>query len=66
MPKKAPPISIEEMPGNQFPSLEAAQEAALSDVATDLAETMRRLLADGWLINQNGKIVPNIERIRLG
>ncbi len=64
MPKSAPMIIIEEKAGNQYPSLEATQRAALSSIASDIAETMRRLLADGWLVNDNGRIIPNPERMQ--
>lgn len=55
-------LQVEEISGNKFPSLEAAQRAALPGIAADLAETIRRLLADGWLINDNGRIIPNPNR----
>ncbi len=62
--KKSPTLQVEEISGNKFPSLEAAQRAALPSIAADLAETMHRLLADGWLINENGRIIPNPERMQ--
>jgi hypothetical protein len=62
--RKSPPLQVEEIPGDQFPDLGAAQRAALGGTASDLAETIRRLLADGWLINDNGRIIPNPERIQ--
>lgn len=62
MPRKTPNITIEEMPGSKFPDLESAQRAALPSLAEAMAETIRRLLAEGWLINDNGRIIPNPER----
>ncbi len=62
--RKSPALHIEEMGGNRYPNLEAAQRAALPGLASDLAETVRRLLAEGWLINDNGRIIPNPERIQ--
>jgi hypothetical protein len=62
MPRKTPDMKIEVMPGAQYPDLESAQRAALPSLAEDLAETLRRLLAEGWLINSNGRIIPNPER----
>ena len=62
--KKPPALQVEEISGDQFPSLEAAQRAALADTASDIAETIRRLLADGWLIEDKGRIIPNPERIQ--
>jgi hypothetical protein len=64
MPKKAQILTIEKVPGEKYPDLATAQRAALPSIADDLAESMRRLLADGWLINDNGKIIPNPERIQ--
>jgi hypothetical protein len=63
--KKTSALHIEAIGGNQFPSLEAAQNAALPSIASDLAETMRRLRADGILIERNGQIIPNPERINV-
>ncbi len=62
--RKAPALQVEEIPGDKFPSLEAAQRAALKETGSDLAETTRRLLADGWLIECKGEIIPNPERIQ--
>jgi hypothetical protein len=62
MPRKTPIITIEEIPGNKYPDLESAQRAALPSLAADMAETIRRLLAEGWLIKDNGRIIPNPER----
>jgi hypothetical protein len=61
--KKAPPLQVEEISGDQFPDLKAAQRAALPGIASDLAETIRRLLAEGWLVNENGRIIPNPEKV---
>ncbi len=62
--KKTPALQVEEIGGDQYPDLDAAQRAALSGIASDIAETMRRLLADRWLINDNGRIIPNPERMQ--
>jgi hypothetical protein len=63
VPRKTPIITIEEKPGQKYPDLESAQLAALPSLAGELAETIRRLLAEGWLINDNERIIPNPERI---
>lgn len=62
MPRKTPDMKIETMPGTLHPDLESAQREALPSIAEDLTETLRRLLAEGWLINVNGRIIPNPER----
>jgi hypothetical protein len=62
--KKAPALQLEEISGDKFLSLEEAQRAALAGTASDLAETFRRLLADGWLIEREGQVIPNPERIQ--
>jgi hypothetical protein len=59
MPRKAPEIVIEETPGDEYSSLEAAQQAAIDDVSQHLAQTIRDLLASGQLVNVNGKIILN-------
>lgn len=59
MPRKTPPLTLAELPGDAYPSLEAAQQFARSVLAHDLAATMRGLLARGVLIAQDGKIQPN-------
>ena len=59
MPKKAPMIAIEEMPGDKYPDLDAAQSAALSLISASLQALIRDLLERGALINANGKIIPN-------
>ncbi len=55
---------VETYSGDKHPNLAAAQEKALPMIAADLAESMRRLLAEGWLINDNGRIIPNPERTK--
>jgi hypothetical protein len=62
MARKSKPINIEEIPGEQFPSLAAAQQAAMSDLSLHLAQTVRDLLASGRLVNVNGKITVNTNR----
>lgn len=62
MPRKTPIVTIEEVPGSKYPDLESAQLSALPSLAADMAETIRRLLEAGWLINDNGRIIPNPER----
>lgn len=62
MARKAPQITIHEIPGDHFPDLESAQRAALDPLAAHLANTIRELLASGRLVNVNGKIIPNPNR----
>jgi hypothetical protein len=56
MRRKNQDFQLEEIPGDQFPNIEAAQRAALHPAAQELAANMRRLLAAGRLVNDNNKI----------
>lgn len=56
--RKTPPLHLVEIPGETSPNLAAAQSLALAPTACDLAATIRRLLAAGRLVNENGKIIP--------
>lgn len=58
MPRKSPDFTLEEIPGDQYADLGAAQQAALKATAHDLATTIRALMAAGVLVQLNGKIVP--------
>ena len=62
MARKSPPIEIQEIPGDHFASLDAAQRAALDPLASHLAQTIRDLLARGVLAQVNGRIIPNPNR----
>lgn len=62
MARKAPQIEIQEIPGDHFPDLEAAQRAGLDPLAAHLANLIRDLLASGQLAQVNGKIIPNPNR----
>lgn len=58
MPRQSPDLTLEELSGNQYPDLAAAQQAALKATAHDLAAILRALLASGVLVQVNGRIVP--------
>lgn len=62
MPRKPHPITVEEISGNEYPDLKAAQNAAIPDVANHLVSIMNRLIADGVLVRRGGKIVPNPDK----
>lgn len=62
MPRKSPPITIEEIPGDQYPDLETAQRAALPALVDNLESVIRDLLERGDLVIVDGKIIPNPER----
>ncbi len=64
MPKKLPPLEVESMPGKQYTDIDSAWRAALPTLADDLAVTIRRLMADGYFIVKDGKLIRNPERIR--
>lgn len=62
--KKTPPLHVEEISGDKFPDIATAHAKALPAIASDLAESMRRLLADGLLINDHGHIIPNPAKVQ--
>ena len=62
MTRKSPQIEIQEIPGDHFPTLDAAQSDALPLLASHMAQTIRDLLARGVLAQVNGKIIPNTNR----
>jgi hypothetical protein len=63
MPKKSSLYQVEIIGGDKSDPI--AQAKALQSVSIDIAQSMRRLLAEGWLINDNGRIIPNPERIQM-
>jgi hypothetical protein len=62
MSRTSPDLFLTEVPGNQYASLGAAQRAALTATAHDIAATLRSLLDAGVLVQVNGKIVPRAEK----
>jgi hypothetical protein len=62
MPRKSPNFTLEEIPGDQYADLAAAQQAALKASAHDITVTLRSLLAAGVLVQVNGKIVPKANK----
>lgn len=60
--RKSPDIQIEEIEGDQFPDLESALQHVWKTAAPDIAEDIRRLLAEGLFVIVDGKIIPNPER----
>lgn len=61
MARKSPHIEIYEIPGDHFPSLDAAQRSARTLIAFDLAKVMRQMLDAGLLVVRDGRIVPTGE-----
>ena len=58
--RKSADFQIEVFGGNQYPSLEAAQEAALPFLSASLLTVLRDLMEKGVVIRRaDGKIVPN-------
>ena len=57
--KKPPALQLEEIQGDKFPDLDAAQRAALPQLCESLQSVIRDLLERGELVNVNGKIIPN-------
>jgi hypothetical protein len=63
--RTSPPITItDEIPGDEYTDLEAAQRAALPLLVDNLASVIRDLLARGILVIRDGKIIPNPERLK--
>lgn len=58
MAKAFPPITIEEIPGEAFPNLGAAQRSARSMLAPFLAETIKRMIEGGTLEVIENQIKP--------
>ena len=61
--RKSPALQVEEISGDRYADLKSAQEAALPSIADGIAVSMRRMLSEGWLIVENGQIVPNPARV---
>ncbi len=58
MSRPAPEIQrVESMPGEEFADCESAWRAALPDLAESLAEVIRRLTAEGYLAEKDGRLV---------
>ena len=64
MRRKEPVYLLEEKPGDLYPDLATIQQQALDMLAGDLAESLRALLAMGLLIEKDGRIIPNPEKVR--
>jgi hypothetical protein len=62
MARTSPQITLEEIPGDHFASIDAAQRDALPLLALHMTQTIRDLLASGRLVQVNGKIIPNQNR----
>lgn len=58
MAKAYPQLDIEEIPGEGFPSLGAAQRSARVLLAADLAQTIKRMIDLGTLEIVENKIQP--------
>ncbi|MCC6568941.1 MAG: hypothetical protein IT315_06865 [Anaerolineales bacterium] len=58
MPRTSPDIEIEEINGEKYPTLEAAQDSARVMLARDLAETIRTLIQRDALEVNDGRIIP--------
>jgi hypothetical protein len=50
-------IIIAEQSGDHFPDLYTAQRAALRPLAGDIVSTLRRLIADGVLVVDSGRVI---------
>ena len=59
MSRTSPDLQLEEIPGSRHPDRVAVQRAARLELASDLAATLRAMLADGRLVQRDGRIEPN-------
>jgi len=50
-------ITISEQSGDHFPDLYTAQRAAVRPLAGDIVSTLRRLIADGVLVVNSGRVI---------
>ncbi|MFZ6027275.1 MAG: hypothetical protein ACOYYS_06140 [Chloroflexota bacterium] len=50
-------FQLEEISGNRYPDLRAAQRLAATELAGALATTIRSMLADGLLAAEGGRVV---------
>ena len=62
MRRKNQDFQLEEIPGDQYPTLEDAQRAALRAPACDLAGITKSLLASGRLVQRGNQIIVNPKR----
>lgn len=58
MAKAHPPITIEEVYGEDFSSLDAAQRSARALLTADLAQSIKRMIDTGQLEIVNNQIIP--------
>lgn len=58
MARTSSPITIEEIPGADFPNLAAAQRSARAILANDLARSIKRLIESGRLEIVENQIRP--------
>jgi hypothetical protein len=63
MTRKSPPFTFEQIPGDLYPDLATAQRHALKATAADLAVSLRSLLAARMLVQRNGRITINPDRV---
>jgi hypothetical protein len=63
MPRKSPDFTLEEVSGDQYSDLATAQHAALKATAADLVGIIRSLLASGVLVQKDGKVILNPNRL---
>ena len=52
-----PGFALEEIGGDHFADITQAQQAALSQLAADMANTLRALIASGALAVQGGRVI---------
>ena len=57
-------MQVEEISGDRYLDLKTAQDVAMRSLAVDIADFMKCLQSDGVLVNDQGRIIPNCERMQ--
>lgn len=58
MARTSPDLEVKENGGDQYTDLQAAQQSARVMLASDMAELIKRMIAQGKLEIKNGQIMP--------
>ena len=64
MARKSPPLQVEVISGDRYLDLKTVQDMAIRSLAVDIADFMKCLQSDGVLVKDQGRIIPNCERMQ--